>query len=80
METPDWMVEALCKGMDPELFFPGVGISIGTLPCKDCPVKSECLEFGLKTSKGHGIYGGKSERQRRRIKRARKAGAISVRS
>lgn len=71
---PDWS-DAACRGLDAELFYPGRGES--TRPaksvCRDCPVKAECLEFALVNHEGHGIWGGVSERERRRLRRVRRA-------
>ena len=39
--------------------------------CRRCPVAQECLEYALEESEKYGIWGGKSERQRRRLRRAR---------
>jgi WhiB family transcriptional regulator, redox-sensing transcriptional regulator len=72
---PDWFQRAACIGCDPDLFFPERGEH--TRPakevCRGCPVREECLEFALATVEKFGIWGGTSERERRRIRRDRAA-------
>lgn len=67
-----WMRKAACAGRDSSLFFPGQGDQ--TLPaklvCAECPVKQECLEYAFVTNERHGIWGGTSERERRRLRQA----------
>ena len=43
-EPPDWHQHAACAGMDPDLFFPGQGVSLtyARQVCAGCPVKTEC--------------------------------------
>lgn len=73
-EAARWMVSALCRDRDPELFFPqdGVGVERARRVCAQCPVKDECLEYALKTRQEHGVWGGASERERRRMLRRRR--------
>jgi WhiB family redox-sensing transcriptional regulator len=60
-------------GVDPELFFPERGSSTREAKevCRGCVVRSECLEFAIANSEKFGIWGGMSERERRRVRRAR---------
>jgi len=69
----EWRVDGKCNGVDPDLFFPkrGESTSEAKKVCASCPVKSECLEFALATSEKYGIWGGKSERERRQIRKQR---------
>jgi len=69
-----WMVDALCRGYDPDFFFPedGVGVDQARRVCAKCPVKEPCLEYALRTRQEHGVWGGASERERRRILRTRR--------
>lgn len=71
--SEDWRDLAACKGVDPELFFPERGDD--TRPakaiCRGCDVRFECLEFALAGAEKFGVWGGLSERERRRIRRAR---------
>lgn len=74
---PAWMDAASCAGLDPELFFPERGESSreAKAVCAGCPVKAECLEWALSEPIKFGIFGGLSERQRRRIRAQRRAAA-----
>lgn len=68
-----WQLQANCLGIDPDLFFPERGVSTKEpkAVCKGCPVKEECLAYALENSEKFGIWGGLSERERRRIRRQR---------
>jgi WhiB family redox-sensing transcriptional regulator len=69
-----WMRDAKCRGIDPAEFFPsdGLGVDRARRVCDDCPVKAECLEYALEYRIEHGVWGGASERERRRILRRRR--------
>lgn len=70
--TPDqWQERALCAQTDPEAFFPEKGGSTREAKkiCLGCEVRSECLEYALAHDERFGIWGGLSERERRRLKR-----------
>ncbi len=69
-----WMAEGLCNHHPPAVFFPsdGVGVEIAKKICAECPVKSECLEYALELRVDHGVWGGESERQRRRMLKNRR--------
>jgi WhiB family redox-sensing transcriptional regulator len=58
-----WQERALCAQTDPEAFFPAKRV------CLSCDVRSECLEYALAHDERFGIWGGLSERERRRLKR-----------
>ena len=66
-----WQDRALCAQTDPEAFFPEKGGSTREAKriCQGCEVKSECLEYALHNDERFGIWGGLSERERRRLKR-----------
>ena len=68
-----WQDYANCLGVDPDLFFPERGASTKEAKevCRGCVVREECLEYALQNSEKFGIWGGMSERERRRIRRAR---------
>jgi WhiB family redox-sensing transcriptional regulator len=68
-----WQDEANCLGVDPDLFFPERGASTREAKevCRGCVVREECLEFALANGEKFGIWGGMSERERRRIRRQR---------
>ncbi len=64
---------AACRGCDPNLFFPEHGgpTDDAKAVCMSCPVRVECLEFALQNVEKFGIWGGISERERRRLRRER---------
>ncbi|MFC4754238.1 WhiB family transcriptional regulator [Dietzia sp. NPDC055340] len=70
-EEESWQDRALCAQTDPEAFFPEKGGSTREAKkiCTGCEVKAECLEYALANDERFGIWGGLSERERRRIKR-----------
>lgn len=75
-----WQDQANCLGVDPELFFPERGQSTKEpkAVCGGCEVRMECLEFALQHGEKFGIWGGMSERERRRIRRDRRGGIIAL--
>jgi WhiB family redox-sensing transcriptional regulator len=76
----EWMLEAACRELTPSEFFPsdGVGVEVAKRVCRDCPVRLECLEYALAERIDHGVWGGCSERERRRILRRRRLGAPTL--
>lgn len=66
-----WQERALCAQTDPEAFFPEKGGSTREAKriCQGCEVRDECLEYALANDERFGIWGGLSERERRRLKR-----------
>lgn len=70
-EDPEWKERALCAQTDPEAFFPEKGGSTRDAKrvCSGCEVRAECLTFALANDERFGIWGGLSERERRRLKR-----------
>ncbi|THJ67880.1 WhiB family transcriptional regulator [Arthrobacter echini] len=66
-----WQTDALCAQTDPEAFFPEKGGSTRDAKkvCGSCRVRSECLEYALDKDERFGIWGGLSERERRRLRR-----------
>lgn len=76
MDT-EWMADGNCRSQPPSLFFPsdGVGVDAARRLCANCPVKSPCLEYALRNRIDHGVWGGTSERERRRILRQRRLDA-----
>ena len=72
----DWKARANCLGVDPALFFPERGEAHDVARearevCDGCTVTVECLEYALEIGETLGIWGGKSERERRKLRRAR---------
>ncbi len=70
-EDDQWQERALCAQTDPEAFFPEKGGSTREAKriCMGCEVRNECLEYALSNDERFGIWGGMSERERRRLKR-----------
>jgi WhiB family redox-sensing transcriptional regulator len=72
-----WQRKAACRGPESVLFFPP------TLPesrgerdarearakqiCDTCEVRPECLDYSLRISDPHGIWGGLNESERRLV-------------
>jgi WhiB family redox-sensing transcriptional regulator len=71
-EDRGWQSRSLCAQTDPESFFPEKGGSTREAKkiCLNCEVKAECLTYALANDERFGIWGGLSERERRRLKRA----------
>ena len=72
-EDRSWQDRANCLGVDPDLFFPERGASTKEAKevCRGCVVREDCLEYALANGEKFGIWGGMSERERRRIRRRR---------
>ncbi|WP_019179512.1 WhiB family transcriptional regulator [Microbacterium yannicii] len=66
-----WQTDALCAQTDPEAFFPEKGGSTRDAKriCTSCDVRDQCLEYALQNDERFGIWGGLSERERRKLKR-----------
>ena len=79
-EDLTWQRLANCLGVDPDLFFPERGASTREAKevCRGCVVRESCLEFAITNGEKFGILGGLSERERRRIRRARAVAAANV--
>ena len=73
MDT-EWMAHGLCRELPPTTFFPndGVGVDRARRICNTCPVQEPCLEYALVERVDHGVWGGASERERRRILKRRR--------
>jgi WhiB family transcriptional regulator, redox-sensing transcriptional regulator len=67
----NWQERALCAQTDPEAFFPEKGGSTREAKkvCLSCDVRGECLEYALAHDERFGIWGGLSERERRKLKK-----------
>ena len=70
-DAQSWQERSLCAETDPEAFFPEKGGSTREAKkiCTGCEVKAECLEYALANDERFGIWGGLSERERRRLRR-----------
>jgi len=72
-ESETWWGFANCLGVDSDLFFPERGASTKEAKevCRGCVVREDCLEYALDHGEKFGIWGGMSERERRRLRRQR---------
>lgn len=66
-----WQTDALCAQTDPEAFFPEKGGSTRDAKkiCTSCEVRTQCLEYALENDERFGIWGGLSERERRKLRK-----------
>jgi WhiB family transcriptional regulator, redox-sensing transcriptional regulator len=76
-DISDWRDRAACKDTDPDLFFPVgttgeaiVQIEAAKAVCRQCDARTECLEFALATNQDSGVWGGASEEERRKLRKA----------
>ena len=72
-----WRKDAACRDTSPDLFFPVgttgqalIQIAQAQAVCAKCPVQTECLQFALATNQDSGIWGGTTEEERRKLRRA----------
>lgn len=72
-----WQDRANCRGGVADLFFPERGASTRAAKaiCRECQVRIDCLEFAIRNNEKFGIWGGMSERERRRVRRERQIAA-----
>lgn len=77
----EWRSRSACRGEDPELFFPTarsltvfVQLASAKAVCGRCPVAWECLQYAVVTGQQHGVWGGKSEEERKALRRLVPAG------
>ncbi len=80
MDT-EWMARGKCRDVEPSVFFPsdGLGVQAAQRICAGCSVAEECLEYALANRIDHGVWGGRSERERRRILRRRRTQVMAAR-
>ncbi len=66
-----WMSKASCLGMDVDIFFPTreEPTYIAIAVCDECVVRTECFDFSIEGGEQFGVWGGKSESERRETKR-----------
>ncbi len=64
-----WMEQAGCLDSSPDIFFPtgGGGVKIAKAICRECVVRENCLDYAIDNNIDHGVWGGASERERRKI-------------
>ena len=68
--VPSWRLQAACRGVDPELFFPSPRqrAAAARAICDGCPVRGECLAFALEAGIDDGVFGGLTRDERRQLK------------
>jgi WhiB family redox-sensing transcriptional regulator len=76
-EIPAWMAEGVCAQVDPEIMYPDKGGSTRAAKaiCMTCRVRVQCLHYALDNDERFGIWGGLSERERRKLARDRAVAA-----
>lgn len=74
-----WRAKAACRGLEPTIFYPDPDVEEDALPakevCAECQVREACLEYALGFREKDGVWGGCTERERRRIIRQRRRSA-----
>jgi WhiB family redox-sensing transcriptional regulator len=74
--NPTWHNRAACRGLDPAIFYPSdedeAEAEVAKAVCGECPVREACLEHALARREKDGVWGGFTERERRRIIRQRR--------
>jgi WhiB family transcriptional regulator, redox-sensing transcriptional regulator len=77
--TATWRKRAACQGVDVETFYPATedeeDAAAAKAICSGCPVRQPCLEHALVHREREGVWGGTTERERRRIVRQRRKSA-----
>jgi WhiB family redox-sensing transcriptional regulator len=76
-----WQYSAACRGEEADLFFAPnyferkeekeAREARAKAVCARCPVRSECLDYALRTREPHGIWGGLNEVERKALLRER---------
>ena len=77
MNAPAWRKRSACSGLDPQIFYPDPdeeGLEAKAV-CEVCPVREPCLEYALSHREKEGVWGGATEKERRRIIRQRRRSA-----
>ncbi|HVN49842.1 MAG TPA: WhiB family transcriptional regulator [Acidimicrobiales bacterium] len=74
MKNQQWRSKAACQGLDPEIFYPldDDDAREAKMVCSTCSVRESCLEYALGVREKEGVWGGATERERRRIIRQRR--------
>lgn len=72
-----WRQRAACRGVDPDVFYPvsDEEAEEAKAICRVCPVRESCLEYALANRERDGVWGGATERERRRLIRQRRKSA-----
>ena len=72
-----WRQHAACRGLDPEIFFPATDEEavVAKAVCAGCAIRQACLDHALGSRERDGVWGGATEKERRRIIRQRRRSA-----
>ena len=80
-DNDGWRDQAACRHIDANLFFPAgsTGSAVDQIQaaktvCESCPVQDACLRFAFETNQEAGVWGGKDEDERRRLRKTWRAG------
>jgi len=83
-DNEGWRDEAACRHENADLFFPAgnTGLAAGQIEaakavCRPCPVQDACLRFALETNQEAGVWGGRDEDERRRLRRTWRASRLA---
>jgi len=78
--TEAWRADAACSGRNPNVWYPDsrIGLRDAMRVCAVCTVKTECLEYALEEGEVHGVWGGKTETERRLLLRRRRKNARTL--
>jgi WhiB family redox-sensing transcriptional regulator len=73
-QKPTWRIRGACQGLDPAIFYPDIEDDADEAKsiCTECGVRVACLEYALASREKDGVWGGATERERRRIIRQRR--------
>jgi len=75
-----WRLRGACRGLDPDVFYPASeaeDAAPAKAVCNTCAVQQQCLDFALANRESEGIWGGATEKERRRILRQRRKTAAA---
>jgi WhiB family transcriptional regulator, redox-sensing transcriptional regulator len=82
----DWQSQGACLNADPDVFFPisvagasATQIRTARAICAGCAVRSDCIDFAVENREIQGIWGGTTDDERKKLRRARaRAGAATA--
>lgn len=66
-DNDQWRLLAKCRGEDTKIFYDKYRASLARAICKECIVRQDCLDYSISNDEKFGIWGGVSERSRRRM-------------
>ena len=70
LEAPaDWQQDSLCRGVEPEVFFPVSEDDAWRAKeiCAMCSVQQQCLVNSLQNRERYGVWGGVTEKERQEM-------------